>query len=210
MPAEPTVFVVDDDQAMRDALSLLLKAGNLQAEIFPDAKNFLETYSADRPGCLLLDVRMPGMSGLELQEKLIKSGICLPIILITGHGDVAMAVRAMKAGALDFIEKPFSSKHLLERIQEALAQDAHARRCQAQHAAIASRVTLLSPREFQVLERVVAGHYNKIIAMELGIGISTVEAHRKRVMEKLQAESLTDLVRIMASYRALHANDHKK
>lgn len=210
MPAEPTVFVIDDDQAMRDALSLLLKAGNLQAEIFPDAKSFLETYSTDRPGCLLLDVRMPGMSGLELQEKLIKSGICLPIILITGHGDVAMAVRAMKAGALDFIEKPFSSKHLLERIQEALAKDVYIRRCQAQHAAIASRVTLLSPREFQVLERVVAGYYNKIIAMELGIGISTVEAHRKRVMEKLQAESLTDLVRIMASYRALHANDHKK
>lgn len=198
MNTEPTVFVVDDDQAVRDALSLLLKAGGLRVETFPNAVSFLNANPGDRPGCVLLDVRMPGMSGLELQEHLTACGIRLPIIMITGHGDVAMAIRAMKAGALDFIEKPFNSQVLLKRVREAVELDARARRQQTQRASVAARLKLLSRRERQVLEGMLAGKYNKTIAVELGISLSTVEAHRKKVMEKLQAGSLSEVIRMLA------------
>ncbi len=194
-----TVFVVDDDQAVRDSLGLLLRAADLEAETFPDARSFLATCTPRRAGCLLLDVRMPGISGLDLQESLAKRGIGLPVIVITGHGDVPMAIRAMKAGAMDFIEKPFGSRALLQRVREALARDARARQQRAQSDAIVARMSQLSPREQEVLDYVVGGQYNKVIATRLGISISTVEAHRKKIMEKLEAESLSDLVRMVAS-----------
>jgi FixJ family two-component response regulator len=194
----PTVFLVDDDQAIRDAVGLLLRAGGLAVETFASATDFLESGAVGRPGCLILDVRMPGMSGLDLQQRLRAQGRRIPLIFMTGHGDVPMAIRAMKAGAFDFIQKPFEGGMLLKRVREALAFDAGERCRQAQRTEAAGRMAELSPREREVLERVAAGQYNKIIAAELGISISTVEIHRKRVMEKLQADSLSDLIRVLA------------
>ena len=199
MAVTPTVFVVDDDQAVRDSLGLLLRAAGLEAETYPDARSFLATCTPRRAGCLLLDIRMPGISGLDLQDSLAKRGIGLPVIVITGHGDVPMAIRAMKAGAMDFIEKPFSSRALLQRVREALARDTRARQQRAQADAIVARMSQLSPREHEVLDCVVGGQYNKVIATRLGISVSTVEAHRKKIMEKLEAASLSDLVRMVAS-----------
>ncbi|HRF61583.1 MAG TPA: response regulator transcription factor [Candidatus Competibacter sp.] len=198
MSDKPTVFLIDDDQAVRDAVALLLQTGGLAVETFASATDFLEAGVAQRPGCLVLDVRMPGLSGLDLQKQLRTSGYRIPIIFMTGHGDIPMAIRAMKAGAFDFIEKPFQGQALLARIQEALAFDVRERRRQAYRTEAAARVALLSPREREVLDRVVEGQYNKVIAAELGISLSTVEIHRKRVMEKLQAESLSDLIRLLA------------
>ncbi len=195
---QSTVFLIDDDQAVRDAVALLLRAEGLQVETFANAPSFLESGAAERHGCLVLDVRMPGMSGLDLQKQLQAQGYRIPIIFITGHGDVPMAIRALKAGAFDFVEKPFQGQVLLKRIREALVQDAEERCRQAQRADAVARMALLSPREREVLERVAAGQYNKVVAAELGISLSTVEIHRKRVMEKLQAESLSDLIRLLA------------
>ncbi|MFZ1642796.1 MAG: response regulator [Candidatus Contendobacter sp.] len=196
--ATPTIFIIDDDQAVRDAISLLLRADGLAIATFASAAAFLESTAAQQPGCLVLDVRMPGMSGLDLQKQLRTRGCRTPILFMTGHGDVPMAIRAMKAGAFDFLEKPFQGKTLLERVREALTLDARQRGCQARRAEAAARLALLSAREREVLDRVVAGQYNKVIAAELGISLSTVEIHRKRVMEKLQAESLSDLIRTLA------------
>lgn len=198
MGNDPTVYVVDDDQAVREALTLLLTTSGLPVQTFPEAREFLELCTEDTAGCLVVDVRMPGISGLELQETLAQRRIPLPVIVITGHGDVPMAVRAMKTGAVDFIEKPFSGYALLERVREALRRDGEHRRQRARREAILVRIALLSPREQEIMERVVAGKYNKTIALELGISISTVEAHRSKVMEKLQAESLSDLMRMLA------------
>ncbi|MCB1823225.1 MAG: response regulator transcription factor [Candidatus Competibacteraceae bacterium] len=194
----PTVFLIDDDQAVRDAVGLLLGATGLNVESFASAADFLKSDGFRRPGCLLLDVRMPGMSGLDLQKQLQDQGHRLPIIFMTGHGDVPMATRAMKAGAFDFIEKPFQGQTLLARVREALERDARELRRQAQRNEAAARLARLSPREREVLERVAAGQYNKVIAAELGISLSTVEIHRKRVMEKLEADSLSDLIRTLA------------
>jgi FixJ family two-component response regulator len=198
MNAAPTVFIIDDDQAVRDAISLLLRADGLAVATFASAAAFLESAAVQQPGCLVLDVRMPGMSGLDLQKQLRARGYRIPILFMTGHGDVPMAIRAMKAGAFDFLEKPFQGELLLERVREALALDARQRARQARRAEAAARLALLSPREWEVLDRVAAGQYNKVIAAELGISLSTVEIHRKRVMEKLQAESLSDLIRTLA------------
>ncbi|MCB1918546.1 MAG: response regulator transcription factor [Candidatus Competibacteraceae bacterium] len=198
MNPTPTVFLIDDDQAIRDAVGLLLRAHGLAVETFANAVDFLESDAIQRPGCLLLDVRMPGMSGLDLQKHLRTRNQQVPIIFITGHGDVPMAIRAMKAGAFDFVEKPFQAETLLGRVHDALAFDAQERCRQAQRDEAAARMALLSPREREVLERVVAGQYNKVIAAELDISISTVEIHRKRVMKKLEAESLSDLIRLRA------------
>ncbi|MDG4549552.1 MAG: response regulator [Candidatus Contendobacter sp.] len=198
MNAMPTVFVVDDDQAVRDAISLLLRADGLAVATFASAAAFLESTAVQQPGCLVLDVRMPGMSGLDLQKQLWARGFRIPILFVTGHGDVPMAIRAMKAGAFDFLEKPFQGALLLERVREALALDARQRARQTRRTEAAARLALLSPREWEVLERVAAGQYNKVIAAELGISLSTVEIHRKRVMEKLQADSLSDLIRTLA------------
>lgn len=208
MPPEPTVWVVEDDPAMCTALSRLLKAADLRVETFANAQDFLEVCPPPRPGCLILDVRLPGMSGLELQKILAERGIHLSVIVMTGHGDVSMAIRAMRAGALDFLEKPFNSKILLERVREALAHNSQAYRRQIHYEAIATQIALLSPRERDVLERVVAGKLNKEIAQELDISLSTVEAHRKRIMEKLQAESLSDLVRMWVFYGTPVHNPH--
>lgn len=194
----PTVFIIDDDPAVRDALSLLLRTDGLPVVAFASATAFLASSAVHQPGCLVLDVRMPGMSGLELQKQLQAQDCRTPILFMTGHGDVPMALRAMKAGAFDFIEKPFQGEMLLQRVREALAVDAHQSAMRRHRSEAAARLALLSSREREVLERVVAGQYNKVIAAELGISLSTVEIHRKRVMEKLQAASLSDLIRLLA------------
>lgn len=193
-----TVFLIDDDQAVRDAVGLLLRATGLSVESFASAADFLKSDGIRRPGCLLLDVRMPGMSGLDLQKQLQDQGHRIPIIFMTGHGDVPMATRAMKAGAFDFIEKPFQGQTLLARVREALERDTRELRRQTQRNEAAARLARLSPREREVLDRVAIGQYNKVIAAELGISLSTVEIHRKRVMEKLEANSLSDLIRTLA------------
>ncbi len=191
-----TVFVVDDDAAVRDSLSWLIKSVGLNVETFGSAQEFLNACTPNRAGCLVLDVRMPGMSGLDLQEKLAGQRIFLPVIIITGHGDVPMAVRTVKSGAFDFIEKPFNDQVLLDRIQQALEKDAEQRIHQAEHDEISRRIGKLTPREKEVMDMVVGGNPNKIIASELGISCRTVEIHRGRVMEKMQANSLSDLMRI--------------
>ncbi len=198
MNSTPTVFLTDDDPAIRDAVGLLLRTSGLAVETFSNAVDFLESDAVQRPGCLLLDVRMPGMSGLDLQKRLQEMNCRMPIIFMTGHGDVPMAIRAMKAGAFDFVEKPFHAQALLDRLHEALAFDAQERRRQTRRSEVAARMALLSPREREVMERVAAGQYNKVIAADLGISISTVEIHRKRVMEKLQAASLSEMIQMLA------------
>ena len=196
MTSNPTVFVVDDDQAMRNSLKWLIESVAMQVETYESADQFIKNYYPGRSGCLLLDVRMPGMSGLELQEYLIEHMISIPIIIITGHGDVPMAVRAMKAGAVDFIEKPFNDELLLESIRTALNLDVEQRASQAERAEIAARLAHLTPREHEVMEMVTNGRANKEIALTLGVSAKTVEAHRARVMEKMQARSLADLVKM--------------
>ena len=196
MNTKPTVFVVDDDQAIRSSLKWLIESVAMQVKTFDSANTFIENYYPGRSGCLLLDVRMPGMSGLELQEYLTEHGINIPVIIITGHGDVPMAIRAMKAGAVDFIEKPFNDELLLESIRHALALDQQQRDKQTQKAEIATRLARLTPREHEVMEMVTGGKANKEIASALGVSAKTVEAHRARVMEKMQAHSLAELVRM--------------
>jgi two-component system, LuxR family, response regulator FixJ len=197
----PTVFVVDDDAPVRDALKLLLRSVGHRVEAFPSAQDFLDAYHDDRPGCLVLDVRMPGMSGLELQERLNERGAILPIIFITGHGDVPMAVEALQAGALDFLQKPFRDQELLDRIARALDKDAQNRRELLELRTLAQRFEELTARERDVMELVTQGKANKAIAMDLNISQRTVEIHRARVMEKTQAASLAHLVRMVLRLR---------
>lgn len=194
---EPVVFVVDDDPAVLDSLSLLVRSVGLQVETFVSARDFLDAYDPGRPGCLVLDVRMPGMSGLELQERLEELGSTLPIVFVTAYGDVPMAVRAVKAGAVDFIQKPFRDQDLLEKIGRAIDENARLREETTTIEAIAARMDSLTPREREVMEHVVAGRSNKAVARELGLSQRTVEVHRARVMEKMQADSLADLVRMV-------------
>lgn len=195
-----TVFVVDDDEAVRRSLALLIRSMGLVAEVFESAQAFLAVCDAQRSGCLLLDIRMPGMSGLELQEELQRRAIDLPVIFITGHGDVAMAVRAMKSGAVDFIEKPFNDQHLLDRINQSLELDRVARQARAERSSLAARIKLLSPREREVMGRIVAGQANKVIAIELGLSERTVEIHRAKVMTKTGTRSLAELVTMVNRY----------
>ena len=192
-----TVFVVDDDQAMRDSLKWLIESIGVKVETYPTANAFLACYSREQNACLILDVRMPGMSGLELQDHLNRDGILIPIIIITGHGDIPMAVQALKAGALDFIEKPFNDEALLDSIRVALSQNEAQRQCQLQQSVITARMAILTPREHEVMMRVTQGLANKEIARNLGVSIKTVEAHRARVMEKMEAHSLAALVRMV-------------
>ena len=192
----PTVFIVDDDAAIRFAMQALMDSVNLEHEIFGSADEFLEKVGHQRAGCLVLDIRMPGLGGLELQEELIKRESTLPIIFITGHGDVPMAVEAMQKGAVDFIQKPFRDQELLDRIREALATDEERRESQRHHAEVSSRLERLTNREREVFDLVVTGKPNKVIAYELGVSQRTVEIHRARVMEKMQARSLADLVKM--------------
>lgn len=190
----PTVFVVDDDNAMRNSLAWLLESVGLRVKTFASATEFLESYTAEQPGCLVVDVRMPGMSGLELQDRLRAHHARLPLIVITGHGDIPMAVRAMKAGAVDFFEKPFNDQVVIERIQQCLEEDRKWREERAGCIAFARRVASLTKREMEVFERVLAGKSNKLIAHELDISCKTVEVHRARMMDKMGADSLAQLV----------------
>ena len=195
--ADATVFVVDDDEAMRNSLRWLVESEGLNVETFGSADDFLSAYYPGRAGCALLDVRMPGMSGLELQEYLSSRQLHIPVIIITGHGDVSMAVKAMKAGALDFIEKPFSDEQLIGSIRRALGVDADLRRRQRGRAEVAARMAQLTPREHEVMLMVTDGKSNKEIAKALGVSAKTVEAHRAKVMEKMDARSLAELVRMV-------------
>lgn len=192
----PTVFIVDDDPSIRFAMQALMDSVNIKHEIYPSGDAFLEQLDDHRAGCLVLDIRMPGLGGLELQEELLKRGNSLPIIFITGHGDVPMAVDAMQKGAVDFIQKPFRDQDLLDRIREALMTDKERREEQEKHAEVEKRLNRLTNREREVFDLVVTGKPNKVIAYELGVSQRTVEIHRARVMEKMQARSLADLVKM--------------
>ncbi len=197
MTDESTVFVVEDDAAVRDAVCFFLSSVNLEVASFDSAEAFLDAYQADRPGCLVADLCMTGMSGLELQETLAGKGFDIPVIIITGHGDVPIAVRAMKAGAFNFIEKPFEEEVLLESVRLALEAARRESRQQGTRAESQRRLARLSPRERDVMELVIDGHPNKIIASRLGISPRTVEIYRARVMQKTGACSLPELVRLV-------------
>jgi RNA polymerase sigma factor (sigma-70 family) len=192
----PTVIVIDDDDAVRGSLKLLLKSVNLPVTVYSSAQEFLPRYVLDQPGCLIVDVRMPGMSGLELQQQLNLRGAMIPIIFITGHGDISMAVEAMQHGAFDFLPKPFRDQDLLDRVQRAIEKDTANRREIGQRDRIRERLESLTPREREVLELVTVGKPNKVMAADLGLSQRTVEIHRARVMEKMQAGSLAQLVRM--------------
>jgi two-component system, LuxR family, response regulator FixJ len=190
------VFVVDDDEGVRDSLRFLLKSVGLATRTLGSATEFLDGYNIDQPGCLVLDVRMPAMSGLELQQQLNVRGAMIPVIFISGHGDIPMAVEAMQHGAFDFLQKPFRDQDLIDRLQKALAKDAENRAELKQRDQIRSRFDTLTPREHEVLVLMVRGLPNKIMAAELGVSQRTVEIHRARVMEKTAAGSLAHLVRM--------------
>jgi len=192
-----TVFVVDDDDAVRTSLRLLLKSVGLPVETFASAQEFLDAFDADRAGCLVLDIRMPGMSGLELQQRLNEIHAIVPIVFITGHGDVPMAVEAMQHGAVDFIQKPFRDQDLIDRINQALEKDRDNRAGLRERDAIRRRMQQLTPREREVLDLVTQGKANKVIAGDLNVSQRTVEIHRARVMEKMGASSLAHLVRMV-------------
>lgn len=193
----PQVFVVDDDEAVRSSLRMLIRSVGMQAQAFATAQEFLRLYDLRQPGCLLLDVRMPGMSGLELQQELNRRGATIPVIFITGHGDVPMAVEAMQHGAFDFLQKPFRDQDLLDRVQRAMVQDGESRAGLAMRAEIKARMASLTPRESEVLRLVTSGKANKVVGAELGVSQRTVEIHRAHVMEKMQARSLAELVRMV-------------
>ena len=194
---EPIVFIVDDDEAVRGSLQLLMKSVGLVPNTLGSAREFLDRYDPKQPGCLVLDVRMPQMSGLELQERLNARGAVIPVIFITGHGDVAMAVEAMQAGAFDFVQKPFRDQDLIDRIQRALAKDRANRAILTERNLVQQRLESLTPREREVLALVSSGKPNKLIAADLGLSQRTVEIHRARMMEKMGAASLAQLVRMV-------------
>ena len=200
MPLESTVFVVDDDEAMRDSLRWLIESVKLPVETYASSAEFLAAFEG-KPGCLILDVRMPGMGGLDLQEKLREKSICLPIIFISGHGDIPMAVHAIKLGAIDFIEKPFNDQVLLDRIYYAIELCKRMREAREAQFNIVANHRLLTPRECQVVEGVVAGKSNKVIAAELGVSWKTIEVHRANAMRKMQAHSLSELVGMVLHLR---------
>ena len=197
MNAQVTVFVVDDDRAVRESLALLVQSVGLEVETFAGAGEFLDAYRPDRRGCLITDIRMPGMSGLELQERLTEDGYHIPVIVLTGFGDVPAAVRALKGGAVDFVEKPFNPQALLDLVQQALVRDTELREQAAREADLAERMALLTPREREIMALVVAGKANKVIAIDLSISERTVELHRGRIMKKMQARSVAELMRIV-------------
>ena len=198
--ANPTVYIVDDDPQVCESLSLMVRSVGLNAETHPSAESFLDSFH-DTPGspkCMVLDVRMPGLSGLGLQQALSAQGAGMPIIMISGCADIPMAVQAMSAGAMDFLEKPFSRRTLLARIQEAIDHDAQRQHQAARSNELAARLAKLSPRQREVFNLLVAGRHSKNIASELGIGEKTVAKHRAGVLEKMQVDSVVDLVRLMA------------
>ena len=195
-PLSPTVFVVDDDAAVRKALSRLLRSVGVAAAVFASPREFLAQYDPVAPGCLVLDIAMPGFSGLELQTTLGEKGNVLPIIFLTGHGDVSKSVQAMKHGAFDFLSKPVKDKDLLTVVRAAIETDAFVRREQAKLSEVLTRVDKLTPREREVLLHVVAGKLNKQVARDLGITEATVKMHRARVMVKMKVQSVAELARL--------------
>jgi len=200
-PAIPQVFIVDDDEAVRNSLRMLARSVGLTATPFSSAQEFLQHYDPVAPGCLVLDVRMPGMSGIELQQQLNLRGAVIPVIFITGHGDVPMAVEAMQQGAFDFLQKPFRDQDLIDRLQRALEKDRATRAELAQRDRLRERRDSLTPREREVLELLIQGRPNKVMAADLGLSQRTVEIHRARVMEKMGAGSLAQLVRMALELR---------
>ena len=196
MNRQPIVFVVDDDDAVRNSLRLLLKSASLSTTAFASAQEFLAGWTTEQLGCLVLDVRMPGMSGLELQEELNRRGAIIPVIFISGHADVPMAVEAIQHGAFDFLQKPFGDQDLIDRIQRALAADADNRQALSQLDELRKRYATLTPREQEVLVLVTDGRANKVMAGDLGVSQRTIEIHRARVMEKMGARSIAQLVRM--------------
>ena len=197
----PTVFVVDDDAGVRSSIRLLLRSAGLAATPMGSAREFLDTFDPAQPGCLVLDIRMPAMSGMELQQELNRLGAIIPVIFITGHGDVPMAVEAMQLGAFDFLQKPFRDQDLIDRVHKALARDAENRAALQKHDQIRERLASLTPREKEVLELLTQGMQNKVMAAKLGLSQRTVEIHRAHVMEKLRVNSVAQLVRMTLDAR---------
>lgn len=205
-----SVFVVDDDDAVRSSLRLLLKSVGLPTVAFASAQEFLAAWHPEQPGCLVLDVRMPGMSGIELQTELNQRGAIIPVIFISGHGDIPMAVEAIQHGAFDFLQKPFRDQDLIDRVQRALAADGDNRRALSQRDAVRQRYESLTPREQEVLTLVTQGKANKVMAGDLGVSQRTVEIHRARVMEKMGAQSLAQLVRMVIDFDGVGAGSRDR
>jgi RNA polymerase sigma factor (sigma-70 family) len=201
--AMQTVFVVDDDESVRQSLRWLLESVRLRVETFDSSESFLQQFDASRAGCLVLDVRMPGLSGPELLDRLVERHLAIPVVFLSGHGDVQMAVRAMKAGAMDFIEKPYNRQQLLQTVQKALHRECVERERREQEAAFRSCLGSLTPRERQILELITTGRSNRVIGTMLGISCRTVEAHRAKLMRKMRAGSLADLLQRAASFHLL-------
>ena len=197
MTKKPLVMVVDDDSGVRNAMRILLKSVGMECVLYSSAQEFLAAYQPGQPGCLLLDIRMPGMSGLELQQQLNLRGAVIPVIFMSGHGDIPMAVEAMQHGAFDFLQKPFRDQDLLDRIQRAMVKDAERREALGEHSRIRAHLSSLTAREREVLDLMTLGKQNKAIAQDLGVSPRTIEIHRARVMEKMDAQSVAELVRMM-------------
>ncbi len=209
MSDSATVFVVDDDPALRESLELLARSAGLPAKSYPTAAEFLRAYDANQAGCVLADIRMPGMSGLELQEVLAEKGMPIPVIILTGHADVSAAVRAMKHGAVDFVEKPFEPDALVAAIEQAIGKDRAARATARRDSEVAGRIASLTPREREVMDMVTAGKANKVIAFELSISERTVELHRSRIMKKMGVHSAAELVRLVLPREGLPVSDEE-
>jgi two-component system response regulator FixJ len=202
MEIKPSVYLIDDDPGIQDSVRRLLKSVGLPLQTFTTAQEFLEKYDpATSVGCLVLDIRMPGMSGLELQQRLRERGDDMPIIIVSGHADVPMTVRAIKAGAVDFLEKPYNEQVLLDRIQDAIQQDVERRTEQTERGEIERRMKTLTPREREVLDLLVSGKPNKTIASDLNISRKTLDIHRGKVLQKMEAETVADLVRMVLKMR---------
>ena len=200
---KPLVMVVDDDSGVRNAMRSLLKSVGLESALYASAQEFLAGWQPAQPGCLVLDIRMPGMSGLELQQQLNLRGAVVPVIFMTGHGDIPMAVEAMQHGAFDFLQKPFRDQDLLDRIQRAIVRDGEQRQSLGEHERIKTHLESLTAREREVLDLMTLGKQNKVIAQDLGVSPRTVEIHRARVMEKMNAQSVAQLVRMMLDLKQL-------
>ena len=201
MNKNPVVMVVDDDSGVRNAMRALLKSVGISATLYPSAQEFLGAFDPHQPGCLLLDIRMPGMSGMDLQQELNLRGAVVPVIFMSGHADIPMAVEAMQHGAFDFLQKPFRDQDLLDRIQRAIAKDAERRTALGERSRIKAHLESLTDREREVLQLLTQGKQNKQIAQELGVSPRTIEIHRSRVMEKMDAQSVAELVRMMLDLR---------